>query len=52
MAFGRRKGGSSAARAARARKGHGRRRARGLTGAGTHYKGHHRRRTKPAWWGG
>lgn len=49
MAFGRRKGGSSYARAQRARKGHGRRRAKGLTGAGTHYKGHPRRRTKGSW---
>lgn len=49
MAFGRRKAGSSAARAARARKGHSKRRARGLSGAGTHYKGSSRRRTKPSW---
>lgn len=49
MVFGKRKGGNPAARAARARKGHGRRRARGLTGAGTHYKGHPKRRTKPSW---
>lgn len=51
MVFGnRRKGGSSFARAARARKGHHKRRARGLTGAGTHYKGAPKRRTKPTWW--
>jgi hypothetical protein len=50
MVFGKRKGGDSRARAARARKGHGKRRARGLTGAGTTYKGHKARRTKPSWW--
>lgn len=50
MAFGRRKAGSSADRARRARKGHARRRARGLTGAGPHYKGHPVKRSKPSWW--
>lgn len=49
MVFGRRKGGSSAARAARARKGHGKRRAKGLSGAGTTYKGHKSKRAKPSW---
>lgn len=49
MAFGRRKGGDPRARAARARRGHHKRRARGLTGAGTHYRGHGQKRTKPTW---
>ena len=44
-----RKGGSSRKRAERARKAHARRRAKGLTGAGTHYKGHPDARTKPTW---
>lgn len=51
MAFGsRRKAGSSFARAQRAKKGHKRRRARGLTGRGTNYKGSPKKRTKPSWW--
>jgi hypothetical protein len=50
MAFGR-KGGSSFARAQRARRGHKRRRARALPGGSTHYKGSPKRRTKPSWWG-
>lgn len=49
MAFGSRKGGSSAARARRARKGHGKRRARALTAGSTNYKGSRRRRTKASW---
>lgn len=53
MAFGQRKGGSSAARAARARKGHARRRGgvfavSGRTGR-AHYKGSPGRRTKASW---
>lgn len=45
------KGGSSAARAARARKGHARRHTRQLAAgqAATHYKGHSRRRTRNMW---
>lgn len=45
--FGPRKGGHSGARAARARKGHAKRRSHLLTS--THYKGHPRKRTKPSW---
>ena len=51
--FAQRKGGSSRARAARARLGHTRRRGRlfavsGKTGR-AHYKGHHTHRTKGLW---
>lgn len=52
-AFGTRKGGSSAARAARARRGHGKRRGKpfavhGRTGR-AHYKGAPARRTRGSW---
>jgi hypothetical protein len=53
MAFAQRKGGSSRARAARARQGHAKRRGKlfavsGQTGR-AHYKGHPRKRTKGLW---
>lgn len=53
MAFGNRKGGSSTSRAARASKGHARRRGKlfavhGGTGR-AHYKGAPRQRTKRSW---
>ena len=47
MAFGPRKAGSSAARAARAKKGHARR--KGKLFASSHYKGSPKRRTKSSW---
>lgn len=44
-----RKGGSSAARAARAKKGHRRRVSRSIMGGSRHYKGGRQSRTKGAW---
>jgi hypothetical protein len=50
MAFGRRsKGGSSAARAQRARKGHRRRKSGVLKDPQSGYKGHRSARTKRSW---